>query len=365
MTLQTAHSDTPPANLISPRFQPSDVPLWTLSPVQARGLADIAHKIKSGAYQWTSRPCAICGSEHSEAVAQRDRYGLPMTTVICRECGLLMTNPVMREADYLDFYRTSYWDLYAFEDYFADSFFRAQGFSGDRIRQNLAKVMDIGDKTIAEVGCATGGILHALRPHCVRVAGADYAERNLAKGRAMGLDLRFGGLDAIRDTNPDIVIYNHVMEHIYDPHAELRRVLELLPEGGAVYLEVPGIFNIRNAYKGDFLFYLQNAHLFHFTADTLRTVVEQAGFKVIYADEIAVVIGQKVRNAVQNLPDLSQNYNNTIRFLRQSEQRRWLYRLKRDPKKLLLGALQAVGLDQPALAAYRWIRGRPSTSKTS
>jgi SAM-dependent methyltransferase len=358
MTVQKLHAGLPPVNLVSPRFKKGDIPMWKLSPVQAEGRSDIAHKIDTGIYQCVSRRCAVCDSDHFEIIAQRDRYGLPVTTVICCECGLLMTNPVMRETDYHDFYKTSYWNLYAFEDYCADSFFRAQGFSGDRIRRNLNGTFDIEDKIIAEVGCATGGILYALRPYCAQVVGCDYAEKNLAKGREAGLDLRFGGLDAVRDAKPDIIIYNHVMEHIYDPHAELRKALEILPEGGLVYLEVPGLFNIRNAYKGDFLFYLQNAHLFHFTSDTLRTVLEQVGFKVIYGDEMAVLIGAKVSGHAKGLPDLSMNYKKTMRFLRQSERRRWLYRLKRDPKQLLLAALNSVGIDRWMLTIYRAMRGR-------
>lgn len=358
MSTQDNQSDDISVNLISRRFEKSDVPIWKLSPVQSKGLADIAEKIQSGAYQWESRRCLICDSNDFQIIAQRDRYGLPVTTVICRKCGLLMTNPVMRETDYHDFYRRSYWDLYAFEDYVADSFFDAQGFSADRIHNNLSKVLDIKDKTIAEVGCATGGILYKLQQYCARVVGCDYAEKNIARGREMGLDLRFGGLDAISDAAPDIVVYNHVFEHVFDPRGELRKVLDLLPEGGAVYLNVPGVFNIRNAYKGDFLFYLQNAHLFHFTAGTLRTVLEQAGFTVVFSDETAVAIGIKRQNHVKNLPDLSGNYLESLRYLRTTERWRWLYPLKRDPKQLVIEALKAVGLDQPALAVYHWLRGR-------
>src|SRR5882724_10956941 len=103
MTVQEMHTGSPPVNLVSPRFQKGDVPMWKLSPVQAEGLADIAHKINAGVYQWASRRCIVCDGDHFQIIAQRDRYGLPVTTVICRECGLLMTNPVMRETDYHDF----------------------------------------------------------------------------------------------------------------------------------------------------------------------------------------------------------------------------------------------------------------------
>lgn len=49
-------------------------------------------------------PCNLCGRDDALAVAERDKYRLPLTTVICRGCGLLYLNPRPTAATYRKFY---------------------------------------------------------------------------------------------------------------------------------------------------------------------------------------------------------------------------------------------------------------------
>lgn len=64
-------------------------------------------------YPFESYACE-CGAteEDFDVLAEKDRYGLKSRTVICRRCGLVMTNPRMTQESYDCFYDTEYGKLY-------------------------------------------------------------------------------------------------------------------------------------------------------------------------------------------------------------------------------------------------------------
>jgi SAM-dependent methyltransferase len=49
-------------------------------------------------------PCNLCGRDAGHPVARRDKYRLPLITVICKGCGLLYLNPRPTAATYRKFY---------------------------------------------------------------------------------------------------------------------------------------------------------------------------------------------------------------------------------------------------------------------
>ena len=52
-----------------------------------------------------------------------------------------------------------------------------------------------------------------------------------------------------------------------------------------LYIVVPGLKNIASAYNKDFLQYLQNAHTYHFTKQTLQNCANISGLQQINSNE--------------------------------------------------------------------------------
>ena len=46
--------------------------------------------------------CPLCEHDHTSLVAQRRERGLTITTVECRDCGLVYHNPVIEDQDRLE-----------------------------------------------------------------------------------------------------------------------------------------------------------------------------------------------------------------------------------------------------------------------
>lgn len=339
--------------LISARFERSDRSYLRLGPEQERTRAEVLAKIGDGRYRFSTRPCQLCGTGDFLVVAERDRYSLPVRTVLCRSCGLLMTNPVMREADYADFYQNHYTTLYDGFQFPVDEFFENQQAAGKRLHDTIKLHVDLNDKVVAEVGCAAGGILFYLQRYCKRVTGCDYGTAFLKKGLASGLNLKTGGIATLREERPDVFLYSHVLEHVYDIGAELKQVHEMLPGNGLLIVDVPGIFNIERAYEADYLRYLQNAHLFQFTARTLSNLMARHGFRAIHVDERCIGVYEKAQAGTGATAFDGNEQRRILAFLNRIEGRYLFHKLKGMPRKWLVSALKALGIHDAVRAGYR------------
>ena len=58
-------------------------------------------------------PCAVCGRLEYAVVGVTDRDGRPLRTVMCRQCGLVWTNPRPSDADVDRYYAREYRADYA------------------------------------------------------------------------------------------------------------------------------------------------------------------------------------------------------------------------------------------------------------
>lgn len=271
------------AKALIPRLAGPGPAAMPLSTGQRRAVEAFRVKLARGEYPQTPHPC-LCGVRDDERVAGRDRYGLPLETVLCRRCGRMRSDPYFSEDALAAFYRDDYRAIYssALEPaVLFDDELRA----GEKLARALAAQPGVDASTVFEIGCGAGGVLEAFRARGARVAGCDFDERHLAFGRARGLALENGDLDALRPHGTaSLVLLRHVLEHLRDPVVELRRVAAMLAPGGRLCVELPGIFSIGRDY-GDLALFLQNAHAWHFGLGTLDSTLALAGWERTSGDE--------------------------------------------------------------------------------
>ncbi len=347
--------------LISSRFGPRSHSYIRLNKQQELSRQQVLDKITSGIYKLSHHACQLCGGEDFVTIAERDRYSLPVRTCVCRHCGLLMTNPLMRGLDYADFYQNHYTSLYEGFQYSPAEFFENQKSAGKCLHDIVGKYVNLKNLRVAEVGCAAGGILSYFSSFCKDVVGCDYGTNFIDYGKTRGLKLHIGGVETLREERPDAIIYSHVLEHIFDLNKELETISEILPVEGLLIIDVPGIFNIPNVYESDFLKYLQNAHLVHFTAETLVALMAKHGFSKVYVDERCTGVFRNIGEPqVLNLVEDGAHLK-LLEFLRRSENVRLLIKAKLLPRKLLVFVLKLFGIHK---ALRRLYRGLPDPEKS-
>ncbi|GEM_PF-624285 len=276
--------------LLSFRYLDDGMPAGELTPLQKRFARQVAHKLSTGQYALEHVPCAVCGGQELSLLAAKDRYGLPVSTQICRTCGLIQTNPRMDQAAYQEFYNQEYRPLYEGALQPTPRALELQYARGRALRDYVRRfLLRPPEQTwILEVGCGAGGVIQAFREVGFQVQGIDLGADYVEYGRShWGLDLRVATVhDVEPEPRPHIVLYSHVAEHLLDIRAEFRRVRRLLAPDGLLVVETPGLYHLPVVYQGDFLRYLQNAHTYTFSLRTLRNILEPLGFQLLSGTEM-------------------------------------------------------------------------------
>ena len=279
------------------RYLYDGMPMKKMNSLQEKTKLQVEDKIKRGIYCFKNHPCTICGNETFTPLSYKERHGLFFPVVICDRCGLIQAASRMNEKSYDEFYDNEYRNLYgglSAKDLF-DKQYKKAPLIWSLIEVHGALVKPLSESFVFEVGCGAGGTLYYFKEKGSRVAGIDLGSEYLNFGkRNYGIDVRVSRINGVSfHEKPDIIIYQHVLEHISSVTVELSHIQRLLSNRGILYVALPGMKNIIKGHEPNFMRYLQNAHLYYFTLRTLRNLLEKNGFEYIFGNENIVSLFKK------------------------------------------------------------------------
>lgn len=167
----------------------------------------------------------------------------------------------------------------------------------DATEANLSHTLileEVGrDKTVLDVGCATGYLAEALVRNGCTVSGIEFAvdAAELARPHLEELvvsDLNQVDLtDAFPGRTYDVIVFGDVLEHLMDPARALRSASKMLAPGGSIVISIPNVAHgsVRLALLAGEWNYserglLDETHIKFFTYDTLNALVHDAGFVI-------------------------------------------------------------------------------------
>lgn len=255
-------------------FHCPESPYTALTPIQSKVISDFNQKVKSGAIEFETVPC-ICGSTAFDLIASVDRYSMLQKTVMCRQCGLIQSNPRMTEKACADFYSSDLYRLcYEGENYLDISGSRYDIDSVRHIFDEVNKIKEINSNcSILEFGAGGGWNLLPFVNAGAKTAGIDYSRSLVELGLKRGLNIKQGTVANI-DGLFDVIIMNHVAEHFSGFLSSIRKVSDHLKSKGVIYIAVPNILVFGMGQ-------LQNAHTYYFTPGTFKHYCAKAGLKLL------------------------------------------------------------------------------------
>jgi SAM-dependent methyltransferase len=141
-------------------------------------------------------------------------------------------------------------------------------------------------RSVLEIGCGDGGFLEKLRDAGADCFGIEPSEGQLRLALARNLRVEGGLLSGDRriDDSPfDAFVTRQVFEHVEDMHGFLAAIRAHLKPEGVGLVEVPNLDILLAQHR---FFDFIPEHVNYFSADTLRLVLELAGFEVLAIEPV-------------------------------------------------------------------------------
>ena len=241
----------------------------------------------------SKRPCPACSSKAKRNLYRQSFTGLSAGTFLrgydvcsCEQCGFLYADNLPPAAAFDQYYaEMSKWE-------FLDNGGKESPQDHERfsvIAEAATKFMPDRNGRILDVGCATGGMLGALKrqgyqqllgldpsPQCARLALKNY-----------GITVHTGAVKAIPDLLPgfDLITILGVLEHLVDPQQTLRDIRAALSPQGLLYISVPDASRFARYMDSPYQQF-SIEHIMYFTPGSLETMLRAAGFEQLSVREM-------------------------------------------------------------------------------
>lgn len=230
-------------------------------------------------------PCPICGNEDLYIISRKCQFGLPCCVSICPNDGLVFLSPRWSKERYKRFYADEF-----------DTSYRPSVLTptiDDPTYRNIKKICMRLDQlhlmkereSVLDIGAGMGWSLQWLKqnyPHFHTFSAIESSTRcisnlkNVIGARILSYDVDFPW--ASTDTDFDLVIIRHVLEHLMNPVETLKKVEEALSPHGIIYIAVPDMMNPKGSLKNS---WFRSAHTFYFSEMTLTSMASMASLSPI------------------------------------------------------------------------------------
>lgn len=138
---------------------------------------------------------------------------------------------------------------------------------------------------VLDLGCGNGDLVASLLAAGARVVGVEPSPGGVATTRSKGGEVYPGTAEdfppELATRTFDLVVMQHVLEHVVDLHATLSRVVQSLRPGGLFLCDVPNNTCISGDRAGPTWYWLDAPrHINCFTTRSLSKVLSSAGLRV-------------------------------------------------------------------------------------
>lgn len=167
------------------------------------------------------------------------------------------------------------------------------GVTGTQRRRRRLETYNLGpgQGRLLEVGCGNGARLAALRSLGYEVEGQEVARLGAATASRHGVPVHTGDLASLGlpSARFDLVVMNHVLEHVHDPVGLLAECFRLLRPGGRfVSVQPNGASAAHRRYGRDWVGLDPPRHLHLFSPASVRAAAQAGGFGRIRVRTTAV-----------------------------------------------------------------------------
>jgi 2-polyprenyl-3-methyl-5-hydroxy-6-metoxy-1,4-benzoquinol methylase len=194
----------------------------------------------------------------------------------CTTCGLLITNPRPLEHLAADYYQSSkYISHTAVATGLIDYIYLTVRQFTLRWKYSLIKAK-LKNNKLLDFGCGTGAFLN----YCIKKGVNAHGVEPSLTARASQSKIH-GSIDQIQTKDFDVITLWHVLEHVYSLDQTLDQLREKLSNTGTIFIAVPNWqSDDAKHYGAGWAAYDVPRHLWHFSKETMKALLEKKGFKL-------------------------------------------------------------------------------------
>jgi len=234
--------------------------------------------------------CPICSCTNSqllfraaswESFARDQIYDIRY----CHECHITFTNPTESSESLNKFYSQG-----LYRDTHNRFYMLIEGvqwiFQWSRLRK-IKRACKQGK--LLDVGCGKGRFLAYAALNGWDVFGVEPSENSRSIARSRLGDRVVGSLKELPPDRFDVIVLWHVLEHVLNPVEMLRQLHQYMKPGGILCVAVPNFSSLQARLGKSRWSHLDvPRHVFHFTPETLKYVLESADYTVLHIDHFSV-----------------------------------------------------------------------------
>jgi len=165
---------------------------------------------------------------------------------------------------------------------------RTKHWNRKRLHQISLNISDLTNKTVLDYGCGTGGFLEMAQGSFGRVMGFDL-NQNICKAHLKNNWECYNSIEEIKTEQIDIIVMFHVLEHSKKPWDLIKQISQHFVYTNYFVIEVPNtdealnsLFHSEDYRKNHY----SSQHLWYYTPDTIKSVVQRAGLTIRYETQI-------------------------------------------------------------------------------
>lgn len=247
--------------------------------------------------------CYLCGSSQADVLFKQEGHDPYLAKVhksapdydlnwmVCNDCSFVYRSPALTNQELGTLYKSYDEDEFSNttpDDYFDKiiSFSNEESENWQKISWLKRVIIDNGRKGIFEaldIGCGGGTLLYTAREE-LSLKGVSGVELNkgyadLARRRLDVDILNENYVSGLFKKQFDLLINTKVLEHVADPLPFLKEMYDDLVDGGLLFIEVPDVSDMYRLPPTHERFWIP--HIYFFSGNTLRALLEKAGFQII------------------------------------------------------------------------------------
>lgn len=216
-----------------------------------------------------NKVCKICGSQdHRHYLRFKDKG---REVVVCSICRTFRTTPYF-EMDYTD------------QELYCEHYIKNEHNFREFARMLLETVKKHRQKgRLLDIGCAVGFLMEQAMREGFEAEGIELNEKAVKIASSKGLNVKKCALQesGYRKNIFDVVILNHVLEHIIEPNRFMQEVRSVLNDDGILVMGVPNHNSlVARLFRRQWYGWGIPEHIWHFDRKSFRSLLYNNGFKV-------------------------------------------------------------------------------------